>query len=112
MSTVLCVGDLDVWEDALRTAADGADAHFVSFLDVTEALLEGLLPDTIMSPLLSANFDATDLAMHLQALGFSGRYLAVAEGVPVPHIIEREVKMAAPLVDFDLIALPDPSKLN
>lgn len=112
MSTVLCVGDLNVWDDALRAAAEGANARFVSFSDVTAALLETLSPETVMSPLLSAGFDATDLAKRLEAFGYSGRYLAVAEGVLVPEIIEREVRMAAPLVDFDLIALPDPSKLN
>ena len=112
MSTVLCVGDLDVWVEALRSAAAGAEAHFVSFSDVSDTLLDNLMPDTVMSPLLGANFDATDLARRLQGLGFSGRYLAIAEGVPAPNIIEKEVRMAAPLVDFDLIALPDRSKLN
>ncbi|MEM6277033.1 MAG: hypothetical protein AAF714_08780 [Pseudomonadota bacterium] len=112
MSTILCVGDLDTWKDVLRDAETGGAPLFVSFSEVTVDLLDRVRPSTIMSPLLAHDFDSTDLAERLQDFGFGGRYVAVAVGVPLPQIIEREVRMAAPLVDFDLITLRDVSKLN
>ncbi|MEM1373722.1 MAG: hypothetical protein AAGF78_04985 [Pseudomonadota bacterium] len=112
MSTILCVGDLDTWRDVLRDA-DAADAPlFVSFSDVTVELLDRVRPATVMSPLLAHDFDSTDLAERLQDFGYTGRYLAIAVGVPHPQLIEGEVHTAAPLVDFALVTVRDVSKLN
>lgn len=112
MSTILCVGDLDTWKDVLRDAEAAGSPLFVSFSEVTVELLDRVRPSTVMSPLLAYDFDSTDLAERLQDFGYGGRYVAVAVGVPLPQLIEREVRMAAPLVNFELVTIRDASKLN
>ncbi|MEM6896509.1 MAG: hypothetical protein AAF576_03970 [Pseudomonadota bacterium] len=78
-------------------------AFFVAFNEMTAELLDDLQPDVIYSPLLTQNFDTTEVAARLQELGFRGQYCAVATHVPQPQIIKNEVRMAAPLVKYDLL---------
>lgn len=101
--TVLCIGDLCAWEAVARHRRGPVAAFFVAFNEMTAELLDDLQPDVIYSPLLTQNFDTTEVAARLQELGFRGQYCAVATHVPQPQIIKNEVRMAAPLVKYDLL---------
>lgn len=69
-------------------------------------MLQGQKPDIILSPLVSEDFDAVDVAGVLSALAYDGPYRAVTDTLPDPEIISREVRNHAPYLDFDLVVLP------
>ncbi|MEM6728569.1 MAG: hypothetical protein AAF618_08715 [Pseudomonadota bacterium] len=109
---ILYVGDYDpAAEDDV--GPELFDVCFVAFSEITADLLEALEPSIIYSPLLTPNFDSTELAQRLQEFGFKGKYCAVVKSVPVPQLIKNEVRMAAPLVNYDLVVTEsDPSHRN
>lgn len=69
-------------------------------------MLQDQKSDIILSPLVSEDFDAVDVAGVLSALAYDGPYRAVTDTLPVPAIISREVRNHAPYLDFDLVVLP------
>lgn len=99
---VLYVGDYDPLCDD-DVSSDAETVCFVAFSEMTAELLEALEPAIIYSPLLTPSFDSTELAQRLQELGFKGQYCAVVKSVPAPQLIKNEVRMAAPLVNYDLV---------
>ncbi|MEM8591988.1 MAG: hypothetical protein AAGF13_05625 [Pseudomonadota bacterium] len=112
-TTVLCVGNFGGLEVYLRDRLQVVTAVYVGFQDMSAALFAELKPDVVCSPLLSDQFDSTDLAQLLQAFGFTGRYCAVASGVPRPQLVKHEVRMAAPLVNYELVVCDEvPERLN
>jgi hypothetical protein len=69
-------------------------------------VLQGQKPDIILSPLVSEDFDAVDVAGVLSALAYDGPYRAVTDTLPDPEIIRKKVRNHAPYLDFDLVVLP------
>lgn len=59
--------------------------------------------DCVVSPLVSAQFDAMDLAYELEAAGYRGHYFIIAPPLPRPDIIRRELSRIAPQVEIDLL---------
>lgn len=60
-------------------------------------------PRQIFSPLISGRFDALDLAAKLNGFNFKGRYRAVVSTLPNSALVCREIGLAYPGVDFDIV---------
>jgi hypothetical protein len=69
-------------------------------------------PDLILSPLLTTQFDAMDMARELTRKGFRGRYLALVGQLPSAGLIRREVAGQSPGLNFDIIVLDGTSTLH
>ncbi len=103
--SILAVGDPDEWLRGGRSLPREDDIAFVGFQDVTAELLAELEPSVVLSPLLANGFDCIDLAENLVAAGFTGRYRAVTQTLPNPHLVVREIRQLCPGLDFDLLDL-------
>ncbi|KAA9009184.1 hypothetical protein [Histidinibacterium aquaticum] len=77
--------------------------HFCDFTDLDAGVIEGATPEIVISPLFGPNFDAMELARKLNGLGYSGSYRALSEELPRTDLIKREVRAAAPGIDFDIL---------
>ena len=69
-------------------------------------------PALILSPLLTAEFDALDLARLLAQCGYRGRYLALVDRLPSANLIRREVAQQSPSINFDVIVLDGSTPLH
>ena len=100
---VLAIGDVEEWRDRGHPLPDSSDLSFMAFHEVSEASLELHSPSVIYSPVLARNFDCIELAILLETLGFQGIYRAVANDLPNPSLIEREVRQLCRRLTFELI---------
>ncbi|MGC9418434.1 MAG: hypothetical protein ACP5EN_05610 [Rhodovulum sp.] len=57
----------------------------------------------VVSPLLTEQFDALDLAVQLALAGYRGRYVIVTPSLPEPDIIRQEIDQLCPGLTVDLI---------
>lgn len=69
-------------------------------------------PILVLSPLVTTQFDAIDLAKRLALSGYRGRYLALVDRLPDPKLIRREVAAQSPGINFDVIILDGSSSLH
>ena len=69
-------------------------------------------PILVLSPLVTAQFDAIDLAKRLALSGYRGRCLALVDRLPDPKLIRREVAAQSPGINFDVIILDGSSSLH
>lgn len=69
-------------------------------------------PALVLSPLLTPEFDALDLARILSQCGYRGRYLALVERLPNAKLIRREVAQQSPNINFDVIVLDGSTPLH
>lgn len=106
----LFVGDLELWLATGHRVPEMRQAHFSNFEDVTPHLLDVIKPDVIVSPLFANSFDASELAVRLRDLGFSGKYRALSPPLPRPRIILREIRALVPRLNFDLYVLEEPNQ--
>lgn len=106
---ILVVGDLARWKTRGRLHDMQADCEFIAIADLTNQTIRATAPDVVVSALVAADFDATDVARRLRAARFAGRYCAVANDLPDEKIIYQEIRSIAPLLAFDLINLPPTS---
>lgn len=104
--TVLAVGDVQEWRRSGREIPADSKLAFADFTSVTEELFDLIAPTLVLSPLLARGFDCSDLAQVLTSLGFKGRYRAVADALPDPEMIRREIASLCPGLDFDVIVVP------
>ena len=98
----IAVGEPLEWTEAGNALPDGG-VVFVSFEEVTERLILLHMPSVVVSPVLARRFDCIDLAMRLSQIGFTGAYRAVARDLPMPALVEREVRQACPILDFAIV---------
>lgn len=61
-------------------------------------------PTLVLSPLVARGFDAMDLLTTLREVGFAGRYLVLASGVPHIALIRAEMRALAGRLNVDIIA--------
>ena len=101
---ILAVGSPDAWQRDMGQLPRHGSVAFVSFQDVTGALLEDLQPEAVVSPALARDFDCIDLAMLLSSLDFEGCYKATAFGLPKPKLVEAEIAQLFPRLDFEIIS--------
>ncbi|NNE88271.1 MAG: hypothetical protein HKN27_09370 [Silicimonas sp.] len=101
--SVLAVGDPEEWR---RQGHDlpKDNVVFMSFDEITEATIENFSPSVIYSPVLAHAFDCIELALLLRHLGFKGEYRAMAQDLPKPDLIEREVSQMCPQLNFKIAA--------
>lgn len=84
----------------------GARIRRTRFPDLTDELMTGpQAPDLVLSPLLTPEFDALDLARLLAQCGYRGRYLALVDRLPSANLVRREVAAGSPGINFDVIVL-------
>lgn len=69
-------------------------------------------PGLVLSPLLTPEFDALDLARILTQCGYRGRYLALVDRLPSANLIRREVAAQSPKINFDVIVLDGSTPLH
>ncbi|PWK62530.1 hypothetical protein C7455_101558 [Roseicyclus mahoneyensis] len=69
-------------------------------------------PGLVLSPLLTPEFDALDLARILTQCGYRGRYLALVDRLPSANLIRREVAAQSPNINFDVIVLDGSTPLH
>lgn len=100
--SILAVGEPGEWTQQGNPLPSGGMA-FISFNDVSEAMLAHYNPSVVFSPVLAAKFDCIELALLLHNLGFSGAYRAMAKDLPKPELIEREVSQMCPRLDFSIV---------
>lgn len=99
--SVLAVGDPEEWRRQGHELPKEKLA-FVAFEDISEETLEHFSPSVIFSPVLASRFDCIELTLLLRNLGFTGAYRAVAQNMPKPALIEREVSQLYPKLDFKI----------
>jgi len=102
-ATILAVGDLDEWTRHRGSLPVDGSLAFASFNGISIELLEIISPAIVLSPLLARGFDCIDLAQMLVSVGFRGQYRAIAENLPNPDIIRREIRILCPTLDFDVV---------
>jgi len=59
--------------------------------------------DYVVSPLMTEQFDALDLAVQLSLAGYRGRYVVVTPSLPAPHVIRHEIEQLCPGLTVELI---------
>jgi len=100
---ILAVGELSRWIQSGKNVVKHPQIAFADITEVDETLLETLGTEMVVSPVLCNAFDCLDLAEQLQACNFRGKYRAIAQNLPNPALVRREVKAQCPDVDFDFI---------
>ncbi|MEM1064855.1 MAG: hypothetical protein AAF771_06445 [Pseudomonadota bacterium] len=103
---IVAVGDVSGWGDAAERPAQSDSVIFAGFNEVNGGLMSLLKPAIILSPLVALDFDCTDLALKLDAMGFSGSYIAVAD-LPRPEMVEQEIRSLCTDLDFGIVAPGD-----
>ncbi|WP_308914999.1 hypothetical protein [Jannaschia sp. LMIT008] len=102
---ILLVGMYDRDARAVPSRLFGALAQStveVDFVDLTAPQMADAM--AVLSPLISYDFDAVELAGRLESSNFTGRYVAFALDVPNPDSIKAEVARVAPGVAFDIVS--------
>jgi hypothetical protein len=62
-----------------------------------------LAPNLIMSPLVAGPYDALDIASYLTVAGYQGAYQAVVRRLPNTRLVEREIALACPGLNFSIV---------
>lgn len=102
---ILIVGGVRAWLEAGRQLPQLDRTHYADLADLSARLLDRLRPDIVISPLFGPGFDAIDVALALERLGFSGQFRAVTPDLPQPSLVRREIASLAPGLDFDILVL-------
>ncbi|CUH40466.1 hypothetical protein JSE7799_03198 [Jannaschia seosinensis] len=79
----------------------GAEIVTAPFEDLENVRLSDVI--AVVSPVVSAAFDAVDVAQRLALLGFTGHYVAYAPTLPDRELVRQEVREAAPDLAFEII---------
>ena len=102
----LVIGDMERWRAQGRNLPQLEKLVFIDLDDLDHAAIATHEPDIILSPLVSDDFDAVDVAAKLKELNFHGPYRAVTDELPDPELVRHEITNYAPSVNFDLVVLP------
>ncbi len=105
----LVIGDVMRWKRMRRELPVIDGFVFIDIGDLTYELLESVQPQVILSPLLSRDFDAVEIARRLNDVGYLGRYRVVTDAVPDPDIIIKDIRSVAPNLDISLLNIPTSS---
>ncbi len=102
-SRVLALGDISEWIRSGRGLQPSADLCLGDLDALSEDLLSNMRPRLILSPVVTPRFDCLDVAHRLIGLNYTGKYRAVAQNLPKPHLVRREVLRECPGLDFDVV---------
>jgi hypothetical protein len=101
----LC-GTTQVSGQTLLVTDIGTATKAVSLWQVDDTLLDKLRPRIVVTPLVSAAFDAMDVAETLYCAGYTGELIVMATALPSPRIVEQELRDCAPGLRVTL-SMPD-----
>lgn len=104
---ILIVGNIARWTAQGRAAIPCGTFQFNEIEQLTATILDDAAPTMIFSPLVGDDFDVMDVVEQLSDVGFSGQYRVIADALPNPEMIRKEVRAVAPDLDFDLLMMPD-----
>lgn len=99
---VLVVGELS--PETLPTQ-DDQTVVFATPREITADLLSKCRPHLVLSQLVGIGFDCMDVGERLSQVGFTGRFRAVADKLPDPAVVRREIRGHFPDLDFDILVL-------
>ena len=102
----LVIGDMTRWKAQGRNLPDMDGLRFIDLSALNSEVIKEENPDIILSPLVSDDFDAVDVAGLLSDLNYDGPYRALTDDLPDPELIKSEIRRHAPQIDFDLVVLP------
>ncbi len=102
---MLAIGDRGALPRGVIDAASGGQVVVAAFDDLDAALLARHRPAVVISRVLARGFDALDLALRLVALGFRGRFVALAEALPAPALVRAELAGACPSLDVAVVVV-------
>lgn len=104
---VLAVGaddDRD-WPEPLRRCLEAHRVVHVPWGRLSAAFLGTLTPETVVTPLLGARFDALEVAAWFAEQGFAGRLVVVVgRRLPDAGLVQREISAAGGGLRVDLLA--------
>ena len=100
---VLAVGDIEAWRRFCGSIPQYQNLSFVTMEGLLKGALAEYRPDVVVSPLVTPEFDCLDLAHTLSKLEYSGAYRAIAQNLPDPSIIVREVRSHFPHLNFQVV---------
>jgi hypothetical protein len=72
---------------------------------LTRQMLETVLPDAIVGPLITSAWDIVDLAIVLEDLGFTGDLYALTRPLPRAELVVREVGAVCPRLTVHLLEM-------
>jgi len=101
--STLIIGDIGRWRNEGRDVASINDFTFTSLAELTSEVLSRSAAQIVLSPLVSDDFDAVDVARALGDLDYKGLYRALATSKMEKDIIMAEVATVAPNLDFDIL---------
>lgn len=94
----------------LGTFAGSTDVEATRFEALDAKRLAEFNPDTIISGLVTPDFDILDLAAKLAQLGFAGRLIALSTPLPNPQVIRAEVRAVSQEFQFELRIIGENSR--
>jgi hypothetical protein len=103
---MLIVGNMARWQACGRLPKMPPDCEYVDFAQLDRSKIRQFRPDLVLSALMSEGFDAFDVAEKLDTLKYRGMYRVVASDLPDAKVIRRDIRLAAPNLDFNLLVLP------
>jgi hypothetical protein len=89
----------------LPPVADGS-IIIADFAALATDVLRGIAPDVVVTSLVTAQFDAFDVAASLAISGYRGRLCVIARALPAPDVIRDDIARIAPDLAVDLLVLP------
>lgn len=100
------VGDQSRWNEENEVLPQIDGFRFVDPEDLTAETLELFPAKIVLSTLFARDHDVIEIAKRLSDLSFEGRYRVIADALPRPELILREVASVAPGLDFEILNLP------
>lgn len=110
-SKIVAVGNVEQWRATGNLVPALTQLTFCNFGDLQLPYLETIAPEVVLTPVLADGFDCADVALKLDAFGYTGSVRALGRGIPKPHIVEREVRSLCPTLDFALVEIDSLSRL-
>lgn len=89
-----------------------SDIEVIDWTALAERLQLGVPPKVVYSNIVSSNFDCLDIAQLLYRAGFKGRYRVIAEAVPNPQVIRRDLAETCPGLDFEVVSTSRPAAVR
>lgn len=102
---MLAVGEMSLWRDAGRLLQPSSRITFVEFSELSPEYLQAVVPEFVVSNVISRSFDCLDLAQLLYSADFLGRYRIIDYDVPDPRLVLHEINALCPGLDVDVVSL-------
>ncbi|WP_432450102.1 hypothetical protein [Aliiroseovarius marinus] len=99
---VLVVGALPQGDQALPEQMVRISCF--EFLSMEAPEFQHIAPDFVVSPLISLEFDCLDMAQKLCQVDFPGTYYVLADNLPNPQIIHKEMRTICPALNFEILS--------